>query len=87
MKQILLEAVLGAMEGQGGDLRQQHGFSKGKPCLTQLATFYNRVIASVDKGSATEVIYLDFCKAFDTVPHNILPSKLERGGFDWWAVR
>jgi Reverse transcriptase (RNA-dependent DNA polymerase) len=55
----------------------RHGFTKGRSCLTNLLTFFEDVTDYVDKGNAVDVIYLDFQKAFDKVPHKRLLRKVQ----------
>ena len=55
----------------------QHGFLKAKSCLTNLLCFLEEITKWVDHGSPVNVIYLDFQKAFDKVPHQRLIRKLK----------
>lgn len=60
----------------------QHGFLKGLSCTTQLLQVLHELGRALDSGLETDVIYLDFSKAFDSVCHAKLLSKLCTFGID-----
>jgi len=62
-------------------------FMNSRSCLTSLISFYDKVTCLVNEGKAVSVVYLDFSKAFDTVPHNIFVEKLAAYSLDGRTLR
>ena len=65
----------------------EHGFTKGKSCLTNQIAFYGGMTGWVDEGRAVNVVYLSFSTGFQTVSRNILLGQLRKCGLDEWPVR
>ena len=58
----------------------QHRFLKARSCLTNLICFFEEITKLVDQGSSVDIIYLDFQKAIDKVPHQRLILKITSHG-------
>ena len=50
----------------------QHGFRKGRSCLTNLICFLDKVTSCLDAKGYIDIVFLDLAKAFDKVPHKRL---------------
>ena len=55
---------------------RQHAFLKKHSCETQLITVIDDWAKILDKGGQVDTFILDFEKAFDTTPHELLKCKL-----------
>ncbi|KAJ7427560.1 rna-directed dna polymerase from mobile element jockey-like [Willisornis vidua] len=64
----------------------QHGFARGKSCLTKLIVFYDETTTWMEEEKAVNIEYFDYSKALGVVSHSILAGKLRNCGLDEWMV-
>ena len=80
LKSIIRDQIVNFLEDNNLIKDSQHGFMSGRSCLTNLLDFMEEVTRELDNGNCVDVVYLDFSKAFDKVPHRRLLSMLKAHG-------
>uniref|UniRef100_A0A3B3RVY9 Reverse transcriptase domain-containing protein n=1 Tax=Paramormyrops kingsleyae TaxID=1676925 RepID=A0A3B3RVY9_9TELE len=80
MEAIIKEKMVDYLDSNNILRDSQHGFRRGRSCLTNLLEFFEEATQEVDDKKAYDVIYLDFQKAFGVVPHKRLSLKLKATG-------
>ncbi|MES9905174.1 MAG: reverse transcriptase family protein [Sedimenticola sp.] len=76
LESIIRNVMMEHMESSELFVKHQHGFRPQHSCVTQLLEVTDEWFDILDKGGNIDCIYLDFRKAFDTVPHMRLSNKL-----------
>nr|VZH93787.1 unnamed protein product [Spirometra erinaceieuropaei] len=80
MERIIKTELIQVLEVHGLLSNCQHGFRKGRSCTTNLLQSLESWTRALDDRHAVHIAFIDFQKAFDTVPHQKLLHKLEKIG-------
>ena len=81
MESIIKDHMLSFLLQQNLISKQQHGFLARKSTCTQLIECTNDWTLALNVRNPVDCIYIDFSKAFDSVVHDKLCSKLSSFGF------
>ena len=82
MEHIIFSQTMGHLDNYDILVHFQHGFRPNHSCETQLLNTVEDLAHRLDKRKTTDLLILDFSKAFDTVPHRRLLLKLKHYGID-----
>jgi len=80
LESIIRDKILYYMKANAIISTKQYGFLGGRSTTLQLLNIMDKWTEIIDKGGAIDVIFCDFKKAFDTVPHRRLLVVLEHYG-------
>jgi len=80
LETVIRDAIVTHLESNHLISDTQHGFRRGRSCLSNVITFLDKATRLIDDGQACDAIYLDFAKAFDKVPTERLLRKIENHG-------
>lgn len=76
METLIREEIMSHMKRHKLFSKKQYGFISGRSTVLQLIKVLDRWTEVIDEGHAVDVIYCDFQKAFDRVPHKRLQEKI-----------
>ena len=82
MEKLVRKAVMTHLEENEIISKDQHGFISGRSCTTHLLETLDTWTEILDEGGSIDVVYTDFQKAFDSVPHNRLVEKVAACGIN-----
>ena len=77
LESFIRDALLDHFMTHDAQSEDQYGFLPGRSCALQLLVVMEQWMRTVDNRGSVDIIYLDFRKAFDSVPHRRLLSKLQ----------
>ena len=80
LESLVRDAIQSHMEDLNLYSTCQYGFRKNRSCTTQLLKVMDDFSNFTENGDTFDTVYLDFKKAFDTVPHERLLTKLKAYG-------
>ena len=80
MEKLVRKEIVDHLEANMLISDKQHGFVTGRSCITQLLDTLDIWTKILDDGGSVDAIYMDYQKAFDSVPHRRLVSKVKAHG-------
>jgi len=82
MESIIKEKLMRFLESNNLLCKKQHRFRSGRSYLTNLLGTFEKWTKALDEGYGLDVVYLDYRKAFDSVPHRRLIEKRKSFGIN-----
>ncbi len=80
LESIIRDKIVSYLELHSLMRDSQHCFRHKRSCLSNFLTFYNDLFTVHDISRSLDIVYIDFQKAFDKVPHNKLMFNVEQLG-------